>query len=238
MTNNTNVCKLTKGTDLSIPLLLTSGWNKIEVDMEDLLASIGQKFVSAESVKILASCRLRRIYFSDRKYPDWELPHGLRILPILERQYRDLELKNRPKPIVSSPEDMGVLFETMDLDGNGYVDADEVEMCFKLTGAPPHVMESEVTRLMSRATDKKRIYKKEFCISSYSIAGMDALELAQQIKQAMARTDEWKHLRASRRSSLNLAQISSRPSTSSGHSGRMKSQDLEDSAMFAVHSET
>lgn len=87
-TNNTTICKYNSTSlRLLMPMTLKPGWNKLEFDIEEIMGTLGLRFKSAESVKVLASCRLRRIYFSDEKYSDWELPMDLRILPILERQF-------------------------------------------------------------------------------------------------------------------------------------------------------
>eukprot|EP00466_Bigelowiella_natans_P004006 jgi/Bigna1/71180/fgenesh1_pg.14_\ len=84
------ICKL-QGKTVSIPMVLVKGWNKVEIDMEYILSVIGRKFKTCESVKIISSCRLRRIYLSDRRYKDWELPEHLRILPILEQNFQKIE---------------------------------------------------------------------------------------------------------------------------------------------------
>jgi len=87
---STSLCKF-KDNQLTIPLVLVDGWNRICIDMEHMMSTIGQKFVSAEGIKVYSCCRVRRIFFSDSQYDDWELPYRLRVLPILEKQFKEIQ---------------------------------------------------------------------------------------------------------------------------------------------------
>jgi hypothetical protein len=63
-----------------LPLTLTQGWNKLTLNLADLTqACFNSTYSSTHRVRILASCRLRRVYFSDQAYPDFALPSCLRI---------------------------------------------------------------------------------------------------------------------------------------------------------------
>ena len=100
--NNTTICKLQNGNSLlTMPMTLVPGWNKVEFDLAKYMGALGQTFVTAESVKVMSSSRVRRIFFSDHTYPDWELPYELRILPILEKQYHEI----KARPPTPEPED-------------------------------------------------------------------------------------------------------------------------------------
>lgn len=52
-----------------LPLLLQSGWNRVQLDLRYLTHMIfGTAYQHTTRVKVYASCRLRRLYFSDAVY--------------------------------------------------------------------------------------------------------------------------------------------------------------------------
>ncbi|KAL6493813.1 Cilia- and flagella-associated protein 20 [Orobanche gracilis] len=59
----------------TMPLKLDEGWNQIQLNLTDLTRrAYGTNYVETLRVQVHASCRLRRIYFSDRLYSEEELP--------------------------------------------------------------------------------------------------------------------------------------------------------------------
>ena len=57
-----------------LPLTLTQGWNKLTLNLADLTrACFNSTYASCHRVRIQASCRLRRVFFSDEIYPDFAL---------------------------------------------------------------------------------------------------------------------------------------------------------------------
>ncbi|GFQ73839.1 cilia- and flagella-associated protein 20 [Trichonephila clavata] len=61
-----------------LPIYLTRGWNKIIIDLPSLTRlSYNSRFVEFLGMKVYSSCRIRKIYFSDRKYEENELPEEL-----------------------------------------------------------------------------------------------------------------------------------------------------------------
>ena len=57
-----------------LPLPLFEGWNMIQFDLADFCKKLyGTTYVETLHVKVNASCRIRRIYFSDRLYNEDEL---------------------------------------------------------------------------------------------------------------------------------------------------------------------
>lgn len=58
-------------------LVLEPGWNKLELDLFHLSKIFETEFEAVCRLKICASCRIRRIYFTDRHYDDNEMPLGL-----------------------------------------------------------------------------------------------------------------------------------------------------------------
>lgn len=62
------------------PLKLNRGWNKIEVDMMALTKSTYDTYYNELlGLQIYANCRLRWIYFSDKKYQEMELPEEYKL---------------------------------------------------------------------------------------------------------------------------------------------------------------
>lgn len=55
-------------------LLLEPGWNRVEVDLNHIARIFDSQFLALARLKIHASCRLRRIYFTDRHYDVNEMP--------------------------------------------------------------------------------------------------------------------------------------------------------------------
>lgn len=68
----------------TMPLKLEPGWNVIQLNLADFTRrAYGTNFVETSRVTVNANCRLRRIYFADKQYPDEELPPEFRLyLPI------------------------------------------------------------------------------------------------------------------------------------------------------------
>jgi hypothetical protein len=58
-------------------LLLEPGWNKLEIDLCHFTKILNAEFDAVCRLKICASCRIRRIYFMDRRYEDNEMTLGL-----------------------------------------------------------------------------------------------------------------------------------------------------------------
>ncbi|KAK4414279.1 Cilia- and flagella-associated protein 20 [Sesamum alatum] len=59
----------------TMPLKLDEGWNQVQLNLTDLTRrAYGTNYVETLRVQVHASCRLRRIYFSDRLYSEEELP--------------------------------------------------------------------------------------------------------------------------------------------------------------------
>ncbi|GFT97464.1 cilia-and flagella-associated protein 20 [Nephila pilipes] len=58
-----------------LPLHMTRGWNKVMIDLPGLTRlSYYSGFVELLGITVYSTCRIRRIYLSDRKYDDSELP--------------------------------------------------------------------------------------------------------------------------------------------------------------------
>lgn len=72
-----NVCEL--------PLKLREGWNRLAIDLQYLCHSVyGTEYHSAVRVTVYASCRLRRVFFSDCQYKRHsEMPPSLQLDPKL-----------------------------------------------------------------------------------------------------------------------------------------------------------
>ena len=66
----------------SLPLTLRPGWNKLCLDLAHLTRMcFNAEYAQAHRVRIHASCRVRRAFFSDTEYPDFALPECLRVFP-------------------------------------------------------------------------------------------------------------------------------------------------------------
>uniref|UniRef100_A0A0A9W8N9 CFA20 domain-containing protein n=1 Tax=Lygus hesperus TaxID=30085 RepID=A0A0A9W8N9_LYGHE len=61
--------------ETTLPVNLNPGWNNIQFNMAEVTKkAYGTNFVECTRIHIHANCRLRRVYFSDKVYPDEELP--------------------------------------------------------------------------------------------------------------------------------------------------------------------
>lgn len=64
----------------TMPLRLEPGWNQINLNLADFTKkTYATNYVETCRVTINASCRLRRIYFSDRLYQNNELPDEFKL---------------------------------------------------------------------------------------------------------------------------------------------------------------
>lgn len=78
--NRRSIVKI-EGHLAEIPLVLSSGWQYVAVDLAEMTAkAFGVQYFSTIQVRVNASCRLFRLYFAGREYADIELPPHLRIL--------------------------------------------------------------------------------------------------------------------------------------------------------------
>ena len=68
----------------SMPIGLNVGWNQIQFNLADFTRrAYGSNYLEATRLQIHASCRVRRIYFSDRLYSEDELPPDFKLyMPI------------------------------------------------------------------------------------------------------------------------------------------------------------
>ncbi|GBL89537.1 Cilia- and flagella-associated protein 20 [Araneus ventricosus] len=88
-----STCQLTSklGTlTCNMPLALCRGWNKIEINLQELARwSYNSNYVEFLGIQIYANCRLRRVYFSDRKYSESELPDEYLMKDPIELNMKD-----------------------------------------------------------------------------------------------------------------------------------------------------
>lgn len=64
----------------NLPLTLTSGWNRLSLDLAHLTRTcFNTTYLQAHRVRVHASCRLRRVFFSHEPTPDFALPPSLRV---------------------------------------------------------------------------------------------------------------------------------------------------------------
>ncbi|KAG0073031.1 hypothetical protein BGZ89_000044 [Linnemannia elongata] len=68
----------------TMPLRMDPGWNQIQLNLADYVKrAYGTAYVETQRITIHASCRIRRIYFSDRLVPENELPAEFKLyLPV------------------------------------------------------------------------------------------------------------------------------------------------------------
>ncbi|GIY05755.1 cilia- and flagella-associated protein 20 [Caerostris darwini] len=63
-----------------MPLELQKGWNQTEIDLQALtMLSYNTNYVEFLMIYIYANCRLKKVYFADKKYDESELPVGFSI---------------------------------------------------------------------------------------------------------------------------------------------------------------
>lgn len=69
-----------KNTMCSMPLQLTRGWNRLCIDLKDVMARAWDKeFGAVLAVRIFANCRIWRLFFQEKDYADCQLPSYLRV---------------------------------------------------------------------------------------------------------------------------------------------------------------
>ena len=66
-----------------MPLKLGSGWNEVRFDLADFCRrAYGTDLLEVSRVTIHASCRLRRVYFSEKAYREEELPAEFKLFKV------------------------------------------------------------------------------------------------------------------------------------------------------------
>jgi len=69
----------TDSTSSSSPAM-PSKWNKLQLDLAKMVSvAFSAKYVQTHRITFFASCRIRRVFFSESIYPDFALPPSLRI---------------------------------------------------------------------------------------------------------------------------------------------------------------
>merc|ERR1712021_256621 len=64
----------------TMPMRLDEGWNQIQFNLDNFTSRAYQTvYIETLRVQIHASCRIRRIFFSNRLYSDEELPPEFKI---------------------------------------------------------------------------------------------------------------------------------------------------------------
>lgn len=64
-----------------VPLVMEDGWNQVQVNLAELIKrAYGTNYVETIRLQIHSSCRIRRIFFSDRLVSDDELPQEYKLL--------------------------------------------------------------------------------------------------------------------------------------------------------------
>jgi len=82
---------------------------------------------------------------------------------------------------------MEKLFHAFDLNGDGFVDKDEILKCFELLQAPAPFATKELQKLMARDADMDgKLSKNEFCVSEYSVGGRSAGFISNALAKSVA----------------------------------------------------
>ncbi|XP_076639122.1 cilia- and flagella-associated protein 20 [Colletes latitarsis] len=84
----------------SMPIGLSGGWNQIQFNLADFTRrAYGTNYIETTRLQIHANCRIRRIYFADRLYPESELPEDFKLfLPIHRKKcVREEDVKPKDK---------------------------------------------------------------------------------------------------------------------------------------------
>ncbi|XP_033208982.1 cilia- and flagella-associated protein 20-like [Belonocnema kinseyi] len=84
----------------SMPIGLSEGWNQIHFNLADFTRrAYGSNYVETVRMQIHANCRIRRIYFADRLYPEDELPNDFKLFFPLEQKACTQEMKREKKSL-------------------------------------------------------------------------------------------------------------------------------------------
>ncbi|KAF9912229.1 Cilia- and flagella-associated protein 20, partial [Lobosporangium transversale] len=70
----------------TMPLRMDPGWNQIQLNLADYTKrAYGTAYVETQRITVNASCRIRRIYFSDRLVQESDLPAEFKLyLPVVK----------------------------------------------------------------------------------------------------------------------------------------------------------
>ncbi|KAJ3609975.1 hypothetical protein NHX12_022069 [Muraenolepis orangiensis] len=81
----------------TMPIKLDDGWNKIYFSMSDFTRSAFKtNYTETLRVQIHANCRIRRVYFSDRHYPEDDLPAEFKLFRTVPNK-KDSKVKANKK---------------------------------------------------------------------------------------------------------------------------------------------
>merc|ERR1719265_263172 len=80
----------------TMPMRLDEGWNQIQFNLDNFTSRAYQTvYIETLRVQIHASCRIRRIFFSNRLYSDEELPPEFKIWLPENRQKDKMKAENQ-----------------------------------------------------------------------------------------------------------------------------------------------
>lgn len=69
----------------TMPMRLDEGWNQVQVNLADFVRkAYGTNYIETLRVQIHANCRLRRLYFAEKLYPEAELPPEFKLYSPLQ----------------------------------------------------------------------------------------------------------------------------------------------------------
>jgi Protein of unknown function (DUF667) len=82
LTNRVN-CVRTGAEEAALPLSITPhSWSLLRLDLRSIMdAAFGKEYALCAGIVVHASCRLARVFFTDKECADDELPPFLRVLP-------------------------------------------------------------------------------------------------------------------------------------------------------------
>lgn len=82
-----------------MPLGLAPGWNQIQFNLADFTRrAYGTNYMETVRIELHANVRIRRIYFTDRLYPEEELPNEYRLMTSTKAAKKDEPGARPPSP--------------------------------------------------------------------------------------------------------------------------------------------
>ncbi|XP_060844061.1 uncharacterized protein LOC132924022 [Rhopalosiphum padi] len=83
---------------VAFPICMQKDWNNLSINLADITSrSFKTTYMETVRIQVHANCRLRKIYFSDKLYPDDQLPNAYRM-------HETKNVREKPKSMLKKKE--------------------------------------------------------------------------------------------------------------------------------------
>lgn len=163
-----------------MPLCLSPGWNQIQFNLADFVRrAYGTNYVETVRIQMHANVLLRRIFFSDRLYPEEEKPPEYRLFKTMKEPVKKFSALKGNKQVTKGMQQMreepvARPVTPVTTDNEGEPDVDEIENDLKgvkfeeetenvetVTDTDRPTEEEEVLALVDDSPAVEEIYSQE-----------------------------------------------------------------------------